>query len=256
MSKKLVDILEIKKGVTAVIGGGGKTTLIDRLAHELSALGTVIICTTTKIYPIGGIPLVDTDNSDTLGEIVNLFNAGERIVCTGTWADQNKSSTCTNKNELGHNKHNNKKLSAPNVSINELAHIADYVLVEADGAKRLPLKAHAEYEPVIPACANKTIYVMGVDGIGKKISETCHRPELYAKIAGVNLDEYITPKIAVKVIVSEGYGDTLFINKVESKEGFKMAENIASEYRCTKNWTANSCVIAGSLREEEYKCLQ
>ena len=43
---------------------------------------------------------------------------------------------------------------AGNFSPEELRRAADVVLVEADGAKRLPLKAPAEYEPVIPPCAD------------------------------------------------------------------------------------------------------
>ncbi|MFR3878481.1 MAG: hypothetical protein ACLTYW_10430 [Collinsella sp.] len=42
------------------------------------------------------------------------------------------------------------KLSAPAEPLNELAQRFDYVLAEADGSKRLPLKAHAAWEPVIP----------------------------------------------------------------------------------------------------------
>ena len=47
----LSDILDIKKGITAIIGSGGKTTLMIKLAKELSQKGKVIICTTTHIYP-------------------------------------------------------------------------------------------------------------------------------------------------------------------------------------------------------------
>ena len=49
--------LEIVPGVTAVIGGGGKTTLLRTLGGELAAAGhAVLLCTTTKIFPFPGIP--------------------------------------------------------------------------------------------------------------------------------------------------------------------------------------------------------
>ena len=48
----LCDVLEIGKGVTAVIGSGGKTSLIEQLAQELQSRGTVLICTTTKIVTV------------------------------------------------------------------------------------------------------------------------------------------------------------------------------------------------------------
>ena len=58
------------------------------------------------------------------------------------------------------------KLAEPRAAFSDLVRLADYVLVEADGAKRLPLKAHAEHEPVIPACAGRTVCMVGVDGLG------------------------------------------------------------------------------------------
>ena len=41
--------LGIQKGITAVIGSGGKTTLLSVLAQELP--GTVLLCTSTHIRP-------------------------------------------------------------------------------------------------------------------------------------------------------------------------------------------------------------
>ena len=41
------ELLNISPGVTAVIGSGGKTSLLRRLAAE--APGTVLLCTTTHL---------------------------------------------------------------------------------------------------------------------------------------------------------------------------------------------------------------
>ena len=43
------------------------------------------------------------------------------------------------------------------------------VLIEADGAKRRPLKVPAEHEPVIPEMTTHVLSVYGLDSIGKKI---------------------------------------------------------------------------------------
>ena len=59
------------------------------------------------------------------------------------------------------------KLTAPYVSIGDLESLADYVLVEADGAKRFPLKAPAAHEPVIPDETRLVIAVAGLSGVGK-----------------------------------------------------------------------------------------
>ena len=46
---QIAPLLHVGRGVTAIIGGGGKTTLIETLAGELSKNGKVITTTTTHI---------------------------------------------------------------------------------------------------------------------------------------------------------------------------------------------------------------
>ena len=46
---QITPLLHVGRGVTAIIGGGGKTTLMETLAGELSKKGKVIITTTTHI---------------------------------------------------------------------------------------------------------------------------------------------------------------------------------------------------------------
>ena len=46
--EKLCDLLGIRPGITALIGGGGKTTLMYHLARELRQYGTVAVTTTTR----------------------------------------------------------------------------------------------------------------------------------------------------------------------------------------------------------------
>ena len=139
------------------------------------------------------------------------------------------------------------KLDAPRVAFSDLAGIADYVLIEADGAKRLPLKAHAEHEPVIPACTNRVVYVVGIDGVGLPISQTCHRPELYAQLAGTSADETVTPDMVATVLEAESLHDVVLINKVETESDWQKAESIAA--------LVKTPVIAGSLWRNEFRCL-
>ncbi len=47
------------------------------------------------------------------------------------------------------------------------AGLADYLLVEADGAKGLPLKAPRKHEPVIPEATTLVIGVLGLDALGR-----------------------------------------------------------------------------------------
>lgn len=155
-------MLGIQPGLTAIIGGGGKTTLLYALARELSQTARVIVCTTTHILPPEHLPCL-TDGTET--EIRRTLKK-TKCVCVGTRTQEGK-------------------LTAPELAFEKLLPMADYILAEADGSKHLPLKAHAAHEPVIPPEANQTILVLGASGFGKPIAAAAHRPALYAEKLGV-----------------------------------------------------------------------
>lgn len=168
----------LRKGITAIIGSGGKTTLMYRLADELAHNGgSVIVCTTTHIMRPEHCRVEE-------GVISKVSEPG--IICAGTTDEGNPM-----------------KLSAPLQSIKELAGLADYVLVEADGSKRLPLKAHNASEPVIPAGTQDVILVMGMQGIGKSIVQAVHRSELFCGLTGAEPEEAVTPKLVAEVFTKE-----------------------------------------------------
>lgn len=225
MNMRISDLLQIKKGVTSIIGGGGKTSLMLTLAKELQEKGTVIICTTTRIYKPSNITLIAPDSEE---KIVAAL-AGERILC------------------VSEGLYSNGKLTPPSLPISRLRDLADYVICEADGAKYLPLKAHASHEPVIPDESDQTILVIGIDGIGKAIKEVCHRPEIYSRLADVNEESVVTPEIAMKVVKLEGLGTRILINKVETDEQLEIARKM-----CELSLVP---VVAGSLLKGEFECL-
>ena len=108
------------------------------------------------------------------------------------------------------------KLTAP--AIDGWETMADFVLVEADGSKRLPAKAHAAWEPVLPPERNRTVCVFGASALGQPIQDAAHRPELYASLAEVSPEAVITPAIAARVLAKEGNFDILFINQADVLE--------------------------------------
>lgn len=188
-----VRTLEICPGVTAVIGGGGKTTLLRTLGEELAEAGRrVLLCTTTKIFPFEGFPCVTERGEDAL----LAARAQSGLVCAGTLLD-------------------NGKLTVPAVPMTRLEALFDYVLVEADGSAHLPLKAHASHEPVIPAEASQTICVVGASGFGKPIREAAHRPERYAALAGAAATDIVTPKLAAAVLKAEKLHHRVLVNQAE-----------------------------------------
>ena len=222
---KIAALLQIGRGVTAIIGGGGKTTLMEVLAEELSQKGSVILTTTTHIRrPAQLETLTDADEA-----LVSAALSRSRVICVGEAAEEGK-------------------LRAPRLSIETLARLADFVLVEADGSKGLPLKAHEAHEPVIPPCAQRVVAVAGIDGIGKPIGAVCHRSARYAQLALADEETIVTPEIAARVLNAEGGFDRVYINKVESAAAYEAAQAMAKELSCP--------VVAGSLHQGVYVCLR
>ena len=222
MKMEIASSLGIRPGVTAVIGGGGKTTLLYTLAEELRARGTVLLCTSTHIRRPGHLPWVRT--ADGLPEALGRY----AVVCTGEPAEDGK-------------------LSAPSASFATLEALADYILVEADGSRGLPLKAHAPHEPVIPENAGHTVLVVGADGFGRPIREVCHRPALYAALAEARQEDDVTPARCAAVIDAEGFGDVVFVNKAETPDARAAAEELAQRLTLP--------LALGSLHRREILCL-
>ena len=135
----------------SVVGAGGKTTIIETLAEELSQIGYRVVITTTthmrrpdkEFYCFSDIPELNP------GDIIYLGRACEE-----------------------------NKITVPeDLSFSALRKKADVILVEADGSKRKPLKVPAEHEPVIPVETDLVIGVLGIQSVGKTIGEVAHRIE-------------------------------------------------------------------------------
>ena len=77
------------------------------------------------------------------------------------------------------------------------------MLAEADGSKRLPLKAHAPWEPVVPAGTANVIWLVGASGLGKPVAEVVHRPELFCERCGCESTDAATPERVAQVLNAE-----------------------------------------------------
>lgn len=82
-SFNLAYTLEIgDREIIAAYGGGGKTTLLGRLARELSGTGRkVLLTTTTKIFRPDNIPVVVTPSlKEAMVQIRKLFDQHSIVV--------------------------------------------------------------------------------------------------------------------------------------------------------------------------------
>lgn len=198
-SGNLASALKIEPGVTAIIGSGGKSTLLKTLGLELMrAGGRVLLCTTTHMFPVAGVPWDGSNRR--LDAAPWKPGAAHAPGCTcKVCAGMSRGSIC----QAGVLDQETGKLSAPAEPPNELAQRFDYVLTEADGSKRLPLKAHAAWEPVIPAATANVVWVVGASGLGKPVAEVVHRPELFCERRGCEPTDIATPERVAQVLNAE-----------------------------------------------------
>lgn len=199
MSGNLASALKIGPGITAIIGSGGKSTLLRALGLELMrAGGRVLICTTTHMFPVAGVPW--DGSSRRLGAAPWKPGVLHTPGCTcEVCAGLARGSIC----QAGVLNPETGKLSAPAESLDQLAQRFDYVLAEADGSKRLPLKAHASWEPVVPVGTANVVWVVGASGLGKPVAEVVHRPELFCERCGCKPTDIATPERVAQTLNAE-----------------------------------------------------
>jgi len=190
MTFDLIDAFGLgPRELVAFTGGGGKTSLLLELSRQLAGRGDrVLLTTTTKLGRD------QTDDAEVCWsidwyEIESALDRG-RPVFVLSEADDHKV--------LGYDPETVGDLYAESS--------AGYVLVEADGSRRRPLKAPAEYEPVVPPTASVVVVVMGVDAIGRTIFEAAHRPARAAELTGRAETDVITPGVAAAVLTHPGGG--------------------------------------------------
>lgn len=81
--------------------------------------------------------------------------------------------------------------------------MAEVVLIEADGAKRMPCKVPAAHEPMILKECDTVVGVMGIRSVGRPLREVCFRLEEAQKSFGCHPDERLTPELAAEFLASE-----------------------------------------------------
>ena len=214
--------------IASFVGAGGKTTLMFRLAQEFVEAGcSVISTTTTKIF----VP------------------TKEQTPCLVVEEDPAKLMELV---ERGLHAHGHVTVAARRFSGGKIGGIdpelvgrmidelpVDYVLVEADGAKKLPLKAPGDHEPVLPSRTSLLIPVVGVDAVGRSLNDdSVFRPERVVELTGTEVGDPITPQMVACVIthprgliknVPATSRIVPLLNKVETPEGLVAGRAVAQE---------------------------
>lgn len=138
--------------ITALIGGGGKTTLLYLLGQTLAEQGKTVLLTTTT-----HLAQDDCAVAPESAEKLNRLLAPGKTVLAAYPAEDGRMT------------------GIPAEWYAQLK--ADHILVEADGSRRLPLKVHRANEPVIPEGTELVLQVAGLSALGKRSDQVVHHPE-------------------------------------------------------------------------------
>jgi len=216
----------IKKGMLlSISGGGGKTSTLYTLASHLIRDGaTVLITTTTAMFnpQFEKRPLVEL----VTGDISQLIN---RTMPAGTIVTAAKA--CLN--------HQKKLKGYEPGEIDRLKHAGcfDYILVETDGSRGLPVKAPDTHEPPVPQSTDIMCGIIGIECLGKPMdTSTVHRPGCFTQTTGLKKNEIITPETLSKLCLAKNglfknapdrSSKIIILNKADTKEQIQSARETA-----------------------------
>lgn len=204
-----------EKGMVSLVGAGGKTSLIYALARELAMEGKKVLVTTTThmLAPLAqeaSAVILSPDTDEILEELRGLslrwspiFAASHRDGKEGKMVG----------------------FSPEDVDRIWGRGFLDWVLVEADGAARRPLKAPASHEPVVPYSSLWVVGLVGLDAIGKPLDEEwVFRWQIYGRLSGLARGEEVSPESVARMALHpeglfkgtpQGASKILWLNKAD-----------------------------------------
>ncbi len=231
--------------VIALVGGGGKTSTMFQLAAEIVAGGgRVVTTTTTRIFEaqIAMAPVHRVAGQASLDEIATALNRTSHVLLTGP-VDGGAGKAAGVSPDLIP-----QWQSLPG---------RPTIIIEADGSRMRPFKAPAEHEPVIPAEATLVVPIVGVDVLGRTLSDAyVHRAARVAALSGAALGSVVSPDMIASVLAHALGGlkgappnarVMALINKVESAADVAGARQIAG--RLMRSGRLNGVVLAKVQRQ-------
>jgi probable selenium-dependent hydroxylase accessory protein YqeC len=240
--------------LVALVGGGGKTSLLLAMADERVRAGKrVVTTTTTKMWhrEAGRLPQLVFTRLEPSWRI--KLNAGL----------QSPGQVFLARNPLDSGKVEGIEPSMINEIYGEAG--IDDILVEADGASGRPVKAPAEHEPVIPSSATLVVAMLGLDALWAPIGpEVVFRVDLFATLTGTEPGQRITPVVLSGLFSGpeglfkgspESARRMVFLNKCDLLKDAREAENLAGLILEKESNKLNRVVI-GSILKGEYRKVQ
>lgn len=206
--------------VVSVVGGGGKTTVIRTILRECMESQDrripCVVSTTTHIQKINAEYFLEEASLEMFRQKLSDYGA--------VW--------------MGREIKEGKLASFPEEFLEEICREPVLVLLEADGAKHLPVKVPAGHEPVICKKTDIVLNVYGIRALGKKIKDVCFRIEEVEKILGKTAEDILGPEDIVTLAVSRSAGRKcvtdemeyqVVLNQADTEEQKQTAMQLAEE---------------------------
>lgn len=235
------------RGVLSLTGGGGKTSLMFHLAQLLTETGKkVLTTTTTKIFTPAASQsetvLINTDPKKILLQATAFLERAGHITAAASRMDDAGKL---------------KGFAPEAIRLFEDSGLFDWILVEADGSARRPLKAPAEHEPVIPLNTNVLIAVAGLEVLGRPLTEELvFRAELAGERMGLEEGEAIT-ECGLARLFAHPLGlfkgaphqaaRFIFLNKADDHERCEGGRRIAAMLRQSPLPVAEALIVGQAL---------
>lgn len=243
----LVEALGVGVGdVVALVGGGGKTTVMFRLAREVAAQGApVLTTTTTHIFgeQVALAPAHVRAGEATQETVLAALAAHRHVLVVGATDPATGRAAGIPLDLFGH-----LRAWCPGVCL----------LNEADGSRGRGFKAPAPHEPAIPPETTLVVPVVGADVLGQALdAEHVHRAELVERLTGAAPGARVTPEMVATVLahpeggrknVPAGARVVVLINKVETLADREPARETA---RRLLREPAIESVVLGAARASE-----
>ena len=214
------------------------------LAGELRVRNRrVVTTTTTKIYP----PSPEESPRLLFGGPEVFPSIKEELIHYGqiTWAAGRSAE--------------NKLLGG---SLTDLAQLwargwADYLIVEADGSARRPIKAPNQTEPLVPPESTCFISVFGLSALGHSLNSIwAFRPEIITRLTGIQPENPITAEGLATLVThplgglkgwKPGMRALVFLNQMDSQPDALLLRHLADSI-LSKGQGRIDRVICGQLK--------
>ena len=218
-----------------LVGGGGKTTILMRLAEAYVQRGRRVILTTTTHMFRPGTEMADRERQYPEGMPYIIPNSPEELpeeAMVREFLDRRGLLFIAASDP---EKPYKVRAMSEHV-LDELQKLCDILLIEADGSARQPIKIPRSWEPVVPMNTDVTIAVVGLSALKHSIKECSYVPEAMAEFLGKHTDDPVTEKDLIRILRGKGglrtrtYGKyVVVLNQADTVELRRKAAGILSE---------------------------